>query len=206
MPNTKKPIKSDASALEKIGPNTKTTLKNHKAVIRMNADPVNRQMKYSKSKRMLWFKSGYDLLEYSIVVKPYIYKKYRMKSQFELDALLYLFPKQFFNQADFNLLGLKQYNISIKTMIESNYLEEAISRTKTAGSIYTLTDKSIKLVREYYEYLSGEKVLNAKSYTNPFRGAESAKVDKLRERVMLKLKHQSENYPDQFRKGLYKKI
>lgn len=192
-------------ALKSVGSIAKRTLIREKINIELNPNSPYKEMNYSRKseKSILYFKNGYDLLQYSIVIKPYIYKKYNMKSPLDLDMLLYLFPIQFFSSVDFTQLPLRQHNITLKGSIEAGYIELAIVGSKGLGAVYTLSEKSVRIVRDYYEHLSGEKVLNPDSYTNPFKKKNAAHVDRTREKLMLKLKRQTEYQPSVFRKGLY---
>lgn len=195
---------SDKDILENLGENTKMTLRKQKA--RITRRPGARGRAYTKKepKYMMYFKDGCDLLEYSIVVKPFIYRRYNIKNYLELDVLLYLYPKQFFTIKDFNMLGLKQHNIYVKTMVELGYLEVCVKAvTGISSDVYTLTDHAIRIVEDYYKYLSGEKTIALNNYSNPFKGPERKKVDELRERVMLKLKKQAENNTRNFKGKLY---
>lgn len=196
---------SDLEVLKVLGEDTKNKLIKNKAQISKCNTVENKKIKYGKKKvavRMS-FHYGYDLLQYSIVVKPFIYKKYNIKSPLELDALLYLFPIQYFTVNDFKFLPLRQYGIYLKTMIENGYIELCVKKVAVAGNIYTLTDHSVRIVKDYYAYLSGEKTIGNTSYTNPFKDTKATKADRLRERLMLKLKALSESSPSNFRKNLY---
>lgn len=185
-----------------IGSETLNTLEKNKIGIYFQ----DQTGKYSKNKlkMKLCFFEGYDLLQYLIVVEPYILKKHSIKEALELKALLYVFPMQYFTIGDFKILKiLRHHNITLKGLVESGYFKIAVKFPVVNKSIYTLTDRSVKIVRDYYSYLSGEKVIYPNSNLNPFRNEESAKVDLEREKVMEKLKHQAEKNPSKFRKALY---
>jgi hypothetical protein len=84
-------------------------------------------------------------------------------------------------------------------MIELGYFEIAVQSPYKKDYIYTLTHFSIKIVKDYYAHLSGEKVLNSNSNTNPFNQKKASRADKMRENLMLKLKHQSERWSRDFK-------
>lgn len=187
---------------EVIGSETLNTLEKNKIGVYFQ----DQTGKYStnKLKMKLCFFEGYDLLQYLIVVEPYILKKFSIKEPLELKALLYVFPMQYFTIGDFKILKiLRHHNITLKGLVESGYFKIAVKFPVVNKSIYTLTDRSVKIVRDYYSYLSGEKVIYPNSNLNPFRNEESAKVDLEREKVMEKLKHQAEKNPSKFRRALY---
>ena len=197
--------KSDLQVLEMLSDKTRKNLKYHGAKISVRASKDSNSRKYSRKKpnNVLYFNNGYDLLQYNIVVRPYIMKKFKIEKSLELDVLLYLFPFQYFTMKDFRLLLTSNYNYGLKTMIELGYVELCIEKYNDGAKVYTLSEHAVKIVKEYYQYLSGEKTLNPDSYTNPFRDVEAKKIDKTREKVMLKLKKQSENFPSLFKKKLY---
>ena len=168
----------------------------------------NSKNKYSRfnKKAHKYFINGFDLLQYTIVVRPFIMQLHLIKDSKHLDALLYLFPIQFFTISDFRELPLTQHNISLTKLVEEGYIELAIQKSNINGklpAVYTLTPHSIRIVKDYYMYLSGEKVVNTKTnYQNPFKEVRS-KVNKIREKVMMKLKHQSENWNKDFKERYY---
>lgn len=89
-------------------------------------------------------------------------------------------------------------------LIELGHVVVCVRNKKTTHTLYTLSKNSIKMVMEYYEYLSGEKTLDKDNkLKNPFKRKDATKVDKLREKIMLKLKNQSEKKPSLFRRSLY---
>lgn len=199
----KKEHVSDVEALEELSENTKEGLLINRIALKNSSKNPDIIKKYSRKSRDIVekFVNGYDLLQYMIVVKPYIMKKYKIEKSIELEALLYLFPIQFFTLNDFKLLGLKQYNLHIKTLEDIGYLKLCVTRTD-GRKVYTLTEKSVNIVTDFYKYLSGEKGISLNN-DNPFRGEGSAKIDKLRERVMLQLKTQVQKNPNKFKGKLY---
>ncbi len=196
---------SDLQALEVLSENTREQLKRHKAKVAVRAYKDSNSRKYSrkKPKNVLYFNNGYDLLQYTIVVRPFIMKKYNIEKYIELEILLYLFPIQYFTMKDFKVLLTRNFNYGLSTLIDLGYVEMCIERYANGSNVYTLTEHAVNIVKEYYQYLSGEKTINPDSYLNPFKGKNVAKADKAREKVMLKLKKQSENWPSLFRKSLY---
>jgi hypothetical protein len=194
---------SDAKILELIGPDTREKLISNRAKI--ESSKTYRKRKYSKKDPLVLmsFQHGYDLLQNNIVIRPFILKKYNIKNAIELDVLLFLFPIQFFTIADFKMLPLKQHNIYLKTLLELGYADLCVKKVEFAGNIYKLTDQAMKIVRDYYAYLSGEKEVGSTVFTNPFLDPKAAKVDKLRQKLLDKLKKQSETSPSKFRKNLY---
>lgn len=197
---------SDSKVLEVLSESTRKTVVANKAQIEVlsktSADIPNKYSRKSK-KVLLSFVGGYDLLQYMIAVRPFICKRYNIKTLWELEVLLYLFPIQYFTNSDFKQVGLRQYNITLKSMLDDGYMKLCVKKVDSAGNLYALSDHSINIVKDFYKYLSGEKTINLKSDMNPFRGNDVANVDKIRERVMLKLKRQTETSPSKFRANLY---
>jgi hypothetical protein len=177
------------------------TLVEHRA--RIYLIPGTKGMAYSreKPKHRIYFEKGYDLLQYNIVVRDYILRRYQIKKDVELDILLYLFPFHFFTREDFMLLPTRSKGYNMKKMVALGFIKIHIKKASTgnAGHIYALTKEAKEIVRNYYKYLSGEKTLKPDNYKNPFRGADSSKIDRDREALMFKLAKQIQNNPDKFK-------
>ncbi|AGO48820.1 hypothetical protein Phi13:2_gp081 [Cellulophaga phage phi13:2] len=196
---------SDKEALANLSESTRKTIIANKAKISNSSSNPKLKRKYNREdKTVLYnFVEGYNLLQHLIVVRPFICKLYNIKHYSELEALLYLFPIQFFTLDDFRQLGLKQHNLHIKTMEDLGYIELCVKKVDSAGNIYKLTERSLNAVMDFYKYLSGEKTITIKSDLNPFRSSKVSRIDRIREKLMLKLKTESKRSPDKFREKLY---
>jgi hypothetical protein len=194
---------SDKGVLENLSDETREELVNHRAKVMLRNDVKNKKSRYSKKnpKHKLYFRTGCDLLQFNIVVRPFIIKKFNIENPDIFDVLLYLFPIQFFTMPDFRFLPLK--NLPFKYFREQGYIETSLESLNKGKNVYRLTDLSQKIVTEYYEYLSGEKTIRKGSYKNPFHNQESTKIDALREEVMLKLKRMSETRTSKFGNSFY---
>lgn len=194
---------SEPYVLRKISEKTRRALIKQRA--RINVIPGRKGMAYTKEnpKNKLWYEKGYDFLQYNIVVKDYILKRYNIKKEIELDILLYLMPFQFFAREDFMVLPIRSRGYNLKKLMKLEYIEIKIEKTSIRGTahIYALTSHAKIIVKDYYSYLSGEKVLKPDCYTNPFRGKEAKKVDREREKLMLRLSSQIQNQPKKFKKS-----
>ena len=188
--------------MKKIGPKAQENFKENKWDLVPSASERSKMEAYSRNNidGKYIFEHGCDLLEYSIVVKPYIYKKFNIKHSIELDILLYLYPKQYFTRSDFNLLPAVMYNYTFKYLIELGHFEKCVDNRVQTKIVWRLSENAMKIVREYYLYLSGERVISPSKELNPFKDKDAAKVDEMRERLMLKLRAQSERNPERFRK------
>lgn len=197
MPNTKKRFP--------IGEHTEECFDKAGAKLDHEPNTVGKKKKYSRKRKehLKAFRNGHDLLQYNIVVRPYIKRRFKIEKDVELDILLYLYPIQYFTVKDYNFLPMRESGYTVPVMIEKGYLRTFINPTG-AAKILTLTDFAIKIVRSYYEYLSGEKTIpDGHSHTNPFLGTEANKIDKQRQKVMEKLKHQTKTQPKNFRTDLF---
>lgn len=192
---------SNNNILENMSLNLRKQIIKHRALVIYKT--INKGMGYSRKnpKYRLNFEKGYDILQYNIVVKDYILRRYKLTKEIELDVLLYLFPFQFFSTEDFMVLPLRTKGYNLKKMVELGYIEIKIKRDYNTGAsnIYTLTSYASEVVRNYYQYLSGEKTIKEGFYTNPFLGSESKKIDRDREKLMLKLAKQVKNTPNKFK-------
>lgn len=185
---------------DNVGAHTAEIAKKHRVKIDNTTDPSLKKRKYTKTDQgqRLNFIQGFDLMQYNIVVRDFIVKLYKLKNQYELDILCYLFPIQFFTGKDFRVLPVKKWGTNLKQMIEDGYIDIKIHSIKGAGNIYGLSEHATRAVRDYYYYLSGEKTMNLKSTLNPYKYPQQTRVDNQLERVMLKLKRQSEHSPKLF--------
>lgn len=192
-----------ASIRSSVGPTAIKTAKVEHIEITSKTNPANDKKLYSRKskKRLLKFLEGYDLLQYSIAVRPYIFRKYRIDNLLHFEAVLYMFPIQFFTLLDFQKMPLRSSNVYLKHLVEEGLVEKAVIGEKT--NIYTLTKRSVDMVRDYYHYLSGKRTLNPDHYTNPFRGKDAFKADREREKLMMDLKKKEISDPNGFKRGLY---
>lgn len=194
---------SKPEELKRLSEQTRETIRKHYAKVQSNKDFKGRKYNLGNPKHKLLLEQGCDLLQYNIVVRPFILRKYNIKEPKFLDLLLYLYPIQFFSTKDFKVLPMYQFSISFKNLIEEGYVHILVKKQVSSGHIYALTELAKDIVKDYYAYLSGEKVIVNNSLYNPFAGEDSTKADQMRMKVMEKLKHQSEKNPSHFRKGLY---
>lgn len=196
--------KGKTTATDKVGRRAMKRFINGKTVLNQQTKSRSKYSTFQKTHRIN-FRLGFDLLQYNIVVRPFICKLHRIKHPLELDALLYLYPIQFFTTKDFAELPLRQYNITLKSCVDTGYLKNVVVGFHKDRSVYSLSDFGINIVQDYYQYLSGEKTINDGKYKNPFRAEDSIKIDAQREKVMVRLKEQTEKNPSKFRKSLYSK-
>lgn len=192
---------------DKLGPDTQKSFSETKTVLRKRGGP-GRKPKYTRSnpKHIAYFTEGMDLLQYNMVVRPFIKKKYNIDHDEYLDILLYLYPIQFFTKTEYKVLPVLQHHskFTLKRLFEEGYVKKVVQTIEKSKTVFTLTDISHKIVKDYYSYLSGEKTITPDNYaTNPFRGLKSAKIDKVRESLLEKLKYQAETKPSLFRKNLF---
>lgn len=160
--------------------------------------------KYSRfnEKVKLTFINGYDLLQFNIAVRPEIKRIYGIKKDIELDAILYLFPIQFFSMKDFKELPLENHSLGLQTMVDLDYIEPSLIKHKEDNNfiqIYTLSKRSKDIVMHYYQLLSGEG-FDSPEYVTPFK---VRKVDKVRKNLIDKLLHQAKLRPHKFKQDLY---
>ena len=90
-----------------------------------------------------------------MLVRAFIQKKYDISIN-TLELLLFLFPKQFFTQEDYGGIS-KQYTFrNIKALLEADFIT---IKSRGAGfytHLYTLSNKSRRIVFSFYEMISGD--------------------------------------------------
>lgn len=142
--------------------------------------------KYGRSNRSyrLHMIPGYDLMQYNIVVRPYIIRKYGIEDSDTLDVLLYLFPIQYFTGKDFAVMRPFIPGLSFKSLKANGYVELVVSASERVKSVYRLTDRSVDIVMEYYQYLSGEKVFDPIAQGNPFDYEGTSEANAKRQQII----------------------
>jgi len=199
---------ADPEILKFLGPSTKSRMRRESVHVAKEKKKYKKRPigQYNKDNaaHVLAFTEGCNLLQYSIVVRPFIIRKYNIENPVILDALLYVYPIQYFTRADFDELLLKYHSIYAKTMIELGFFKVAIPGNKNdrRADIFTLSDHAVNLVQDYYMYLAGEKTIEPNNYTNPYKSDDVAKIDKMREELMIKLKSQTKSAPSYYTKQL----
>lgn len=159
--------------------------------------PNTNMGKYSmyNAKIKEYFITGFDLLRFNIAVRPEVRRIFNIKKDIEIDALLYLFPMQYFTRRDYEELPLKQYNLHLKTMIDLGHIELFLDKfdVNNGTKIYRLTNRAKDIVMTYYKMLSGE------SFDKPeFEPKKISKVDKVRIKLIEKFERQLKTQPKKF--------
>jgi len=180
-----KPVK------ERLGPHTRKILaKRKKTVWKKNSDNYARFTKENKD-CILWLETNYDLLQYNIIVRPYVTKIHKLDNIHLLDVLLYIFPVQFFTRKDFNALPIPYYHKNnFAQLLEKGYIEIQINAGR--NPIYTTSNKTKTIVKDYYLCLSGRKKIKQDT---SFKTTESRK----QERLLQKLKAEAKSNPERFK-------
>ena len=149
------------------------------------------------------FRKGYDLMQYTIVVRPFILKLYKIEKEIVLDLLLYLFPIQYFTNIDFKLLPLKHTGYNVKTLLAEGYIDLCIEKNHYGSRVYLLSERSHKIVMDYYKYMSGEKTIGTGTSVNPFKDENATQMDQVREKLMKDLKSRLDRFPNQFKNTFF---
>jgi hypothetical protein len=192
---------------DNTGPQTQEALSKSKTVLKKRGGP-GKKRKYTRAnpKHVAYFSEGYDLLQYNMVVRPYVLKKYNVEREEYLDILLYLYPIQFFTRDEYSVLPIMQHHstFTINRLFQEGYFKKVVQTAENSYSVYTLTDLSHRIVKDYYDYLAARKTISPDCYvTNPFNRVDATKIDKVRGKLLEKLKHQAETKPSLFRKNLF---
>lgn len=109
---------------------------------------------------------NYNVLEYYLIVRMYMQKKHDIDNRL-LEILFFLYPKKLFSWNDFKEYPLTFSYKRIDTLIEKGMVEVFRPDTAKSRQIYRLTQKAQAIVRNSYEYLSGEKPMPTNRQNNP---------------------------------------
>ena len=205
MAKKKKTARIHSDIKNLLSPETIETINVDKLEITKSSNE-DQKTRYSKEKKIqkLTFVAGFDLMQYNIVIRPYIIQKYHLKNELELDVLLYLYPINFFSRPDFKLMPTDNLGYSLKKLIEDGLIILLVRHKEGyAKNIYGLSDRAKAAVKSYYMFLSGERTLGDNSYTKPFYFQENTKINRERRELMLKLKHKSQSRPSLFTRGSF---
>lgn len=182
--------KPNKPVIRRIGPHTRKVLSEKRLKVRKkHQDPVAR-FTTEKKDCVLWLETNYDLLQYTMVVTPHVIKIHKLYSRDLLDALLYLFPIQFFTRRDFHSLPLQGYPKNFKRLIRDGYIELYVEGKVDA--IFTTSTKTKEIVKDYYLYLSGRKKIKT---NKTFKTDIERKQDDL----LAQLKRSAKNNPERFK-------
>lgn len=112
----------------------------------------------------------YNFFKYIGVVTKYIRAKNPELKRGRLELLLYLydegaFPYKIYDEY-FRCIGLNQ-NYVLLELIEQGWLVKYSKKMGNQPALYTLTGKSKTLVRNYYEFLLGDKQIPEGALKNP---------------------------------------
>lgn len=198
----------DNNIKEILGPDTKRQMAIKSVEIKATSNFTMDKAKYNKrnERQQLFFRHGYNLLQYNIVVRPYITKKFNV-SELHLDVLLYIYPFQYFSSKDYKRLPVARadYKAHLKLMLEQGYVQKTLLKKDNGNAIYELTDHSKRIVEDYYQMLSGEKTVHVDAWQNPFKGPDTSKIDSIRNELLETFKQKTLKNPDKYMKGTYDK-
>lgn len=115
--------------------------------------------KYKEWDREKIIFSGYNCLENLVIVRKYIQKIYDIDYSV-LETLIYLHPKTFFTYEDYKELD-KQYQIARVRRLTDLGLATLVSKGGRGGkALFTLSDRSRKIVIDFYDKLLGNKPMD----------------------------------------------
>jgi|GEM_PF-2234942 len=180
--------------IDKIPSNAKAVLKSAKIIV-----VKNQHMKKNNLNKKTFLKHyhSYDFLQMSMIVRPYIIKKYNINITI-LELLLYLYPYNYFTRPDYMLLIRPFSVLTIDNLIDKGLARLAVDVPGKNKKIYQLSTIAKNIVTNYYETLAGAKKIPI-NYKNPFMTAEANRSDKIR----LKLIKNLQNLPVPDTRKLY---
>lgn len=127
----------------------------------------DRKPKYEKE-RYLILNKGYDFLENYQIAKEYVKDKHEISDN-ELNSILYLAPKNYFQNHEYS--GLIRFykftsvNILVKKELVQVFLKRDTNTCKPKTyKIYSVSAKGRAIIMEFYKCISGEKKLEEKFF------------------------------------------
>jgi len=157
----------------------------------------NKKSKYKRDQILLV--DGFDFLEYSLVVRPFIQKKYGIEVRL-LEMLLYLYPRQVFTHADYKEMP-KPFSYSRLYSLRKTGLVVIFSEGKrSGGNLYCLSKQAKQIVTDYYKHLSGERKITENAEHNPLALTKKGKHNDKRMGLIEKMNSME---PSALKKSLY---
>lgn len=127
---------------------------------------------YSKSnKKILHFNRDCNLMENLFYIRRYIQKKYKISLR-HLEVLIFFYPKNYFQYKEFSHIEA-YHNKNIQVYIDKNFINLVSLSKAPRRNVYTLSPMGKKIVRDFYAYLSGVKVINPDSPNNPIKNTKA---------------------------------
>lgn len=183
MPNETKKIKLIDQF--NISDKAKKMIKSEKMRLRLNNMGERTDDRYNKKDFLRAYK-GYDAFENFMLVRAYIQKKYDIHFS-TLELLLFLFPKQFFTQEDYGSIS-KQYTIrNIKSLLAADMIIISSRGKGFYTHLYTLSNKSRRIVFSFYDMLSGGVPIPTDKRFNKMAGPNANAADKKKLEMIKKL-------------------
>lgn len=175
----------------RLGPHTRKVLSEKRLGVRKKKHDNKSRFTSENKNCVLWLETNFDLLQYNLVVRPYVIKKHNLDNDGLLDVLTYLFPIQYFTRKDFLLLPVPKYvKNNFAQLIKKGYIE--IHTKGVKSTVYTTSKKTQTIVKEYYYYLSGrKKIKTTKSFKTP--------KEQKQEDLLKQLKNQAKSNPDRYK-------
>tara|TARA_B100001167_G_scaffold191010_1_gene159691 strand:+ start:500 stop:1102 length:603 start_codon:yes stop_codon:yes gene_type:complete len=188
------------SEVEGISKDTLVQMAKKNIWVNKNNNKVDLLERYSiKNERAyLGFSRGFDLLENLHVVRKYIQKKHSVDLK-ELEILLKLYPMQYFTQRDYVAIPKPFKFRSIKNGLDKGLVEKVNIGEHLGKTIYTISNKKKRIVREFYKMLSGEMKI-PEDWNRHFRYKNLNAYDKKALKLIKKINSQEKS---EFKKSLY---
>lgn len=159
----------------------------------------NRKKKAKYKRNQIAIVDGFDFLEYSMVVRPFIQKKYGIEVRL-LELLLYLYPKQVFTHMDYKEMP-KPFSYSrLYTLRKTGFIVIFSEGKALKGNLYCLSKQAKQIVTDYYKHLSGERKITEDPEYNPLMHNKKGKHNDKRMNMIKKMNSME---PSALKKSLY---
>jgi len=173
--------------------------KHAKALIKKKKITLSVQSQRRRGKKPRYQKGSHikihddcDLLENFMMVRAYIQHKYKL-SLSDIEMLLYLFPKRLFTYQDYLEMPKSTSFKTLKNMLADGYMRK-IGKGPRNEVLYTYTPLVARIVRSFYECLSGEQPVPADGI-RMMSMRNASPIDKMKASLIKKINAQgpSEN-------------
>lgn len=133
----------------------------------------------------------YDTLQYLGIVRSYVQKKHNITISV-LELMLFLYPLGVWSKQDYNKFPHRYNTRNIEVLINKGYIEPMFAEhsVKSSSQTFRLSRVAKRAVRDFYEYIHGEKTLPEETRTNPLLHKNASIRDLVKANAIMEINRQ----------------
>lgn len=133
----------------------------------------------------------YDTLQYLGIVRSYVQKKHNITVSV-LELMLFLYPLGVWSKGDYNKFPHRYNTRNIEVLINKGYIEPMFAEHSIKSRLQTfrLSRVAKRAVRDFYEYVHGEKTLPEEARSNPLLHKNASVRDLIKANAIMEINRQ----------------